>query len=160
MAGCGVREGRGEGGLRVAVLVAALGTFLWFWGAVGEGALAQHKGERQFTAVVTDAQNVETEVKNLVFYWEERVSETAFVPHEVRQLPVKRGTATIHVRFETIKQIDVKPGADKAGPTYVVTLVNGKTGEFTLAIAGSFRGESDFGQVDLPAAAVAKVVFK
>lgn len=144
----------------MAVLVAALGTFLWFWGAVGEGALAQHKGERQFTAVVTDAQNVETEVKNLVFYWEERVSETAFVPHEVRQLPVKRGTATIHVRFETIKQIDVKPGADKAGPTYVVTLVNGKTGEFTLAIAGSFRGESDFGQVDLPAAAVAKVVFK
>lgn len=158
MAGFGIGEGRRVWGMRLAVVMAA--ALAGLWATAADQALAQHKGEKQFTGVVTDVQNVETEVKNIVFYWEERVSETAFVPHEVRQLPVKRGTATIHVRFDTIKQIDVKPGADKANPVYVVTLSNGKTGEFTLAISGSFRGESDFGQVDLPAASIAKVVFK
>jgi len=109
---------------------------------------------------VTDTQGVETEVKNLLFYWEEKVSETAFVPHEVKQVPVKRGTATVNVRFDTIKQIDVNPGPDKAPPLLTITLTNGKTGEFALAIAGSFKGESDFGEVELPASGLKKIVFK
>lgn len=121
---------------------------------------AQQKGEKSFTALVTDAQGVETELKNLFFYWEEKVSETAFVPHELKQVPVKRGTSTVNVRFDTIKQIDVKPGVDKAPPVFTITLTNGKTGEFALAIGGSFKGESDFGEVELPANGLKKIVFK
>lgn len=126
----------------------------------GGSAWAQSKAEKVFRALVTDTQGVETEVKNLLFYWEEKVSETAFVPHEVKQVPVKRGTATVNVRFDTIKQIDVKPGPDKGPPMLTITLTNGKTGEFALAIAGSFKGESDFGEVELPASGLKKIVFK
>ena len=126
----------------------------------GGSAWAQGKAEKVFRAVVTDTQGVETEVKNLLFYWEEKVSETAFVPHELKQVPVKRGTATVNVRFDTIKQIDVVPGPDKAPPVLTITLTNGKTGEFALAIAGSFKGESDFGEVELPASGLKKIVFK
>ena len=121
---------------------------------------AAQKADKGFNAVVTDAQGVETDVKNLHFYWEEKVSETAFVPHELRQVPVKRGTSTINVKFDTIKQIEVKPGADKGLPTLSISLSNGKTGEFALAIAGSFKGDSDFGEVELPASGVKKIVFK
>jgi len=42
----------------------------------------------------------------------------------------------------------------------VITLPIGKTGEFGLSIPGSFRGELDFGQADLPLEGVGKVVFK
>lgn len=125
----------------------------------GTSAWAQTKGEKNFHAVVTDAQGVETDVKNIQFYWEERVSETAFVPHELKQVPVKRGTATVNVRFDTIKQIDVQPDKDKL-PVLSITLSNGKTGEFALAIPGSFKGESDFGEVELPAHTLKKIVFK
>jgi len=127
---------------------------------LGGQAWAQHKAEKTFQAVVTDAQGVETEVKNIMFYWEEKVSETAFVPHELKQVPVKRGTSTVNVRFDTIKQIEVKPGVDKAPPVSTITLTNGKTGEFALAIGGSFKGESDFGEVELPANGLKKIVFK
>jgi hypothetical protein len=123
------------------------------------GAWAQNKGEKVFHAVVTDAQGVETDVKNIQFYWEERVSETAFVPHELKQVPVKRGTATVNVRFDTIKQIDVKPGQDKL-PILSISLSNGKSGDFALALPGSFKGESDFGEVELPAHTLKKIVFK
>jgi hypothetical protein len=127
----------------------------------GPSAWAQHKSEKTFQAVLTDAQGVETEVKNVIFYWEEKISETAFVPHELRQIPVKRGTTTVNVKFETIKVIEVKPGADtKTLPTLLVTLTNGKTGEFTLAIDGKFKGDSDFGEVELPASSLKKVAFK
>jgi hypothetical protein len=125
----------------------------------GVSAWAQGKAEKVFHAVVTDAQGLETEVKNLLFYWEEKVSETAFVPHELKQVPVKRGTATVNVRFETIKQIEVKPGADKSPVVFTITLANGKTGEFALAINGSFKGESDFGEVELPANGIQKIIF-
>jgi hypothetical protein len=118
------------------------------------------KPEKHFAAIVTDAQGVETEVKNIQFYWEEKVSDTAFVPHELKQVPVKRGTATVNVKFDTIKQIDVKAGADKSLPVFSITLSNGKTGEFALAINGSFKGDSDFGEVELPAAGLKKIVFK
>lgn len=129
--------------------------------AVALPAWAQTKGEKAFQAVLTDAQGIETDVKNVIFYWEEKISETAFVPHELKQIPVKRGTTTVNVKFDTIKVIDVKPGSDpKALPTLLVTLTNGKTGEFALAIDGKFKGDSDFGEVELPASGLKKVVFK
>jgi len=124
-------------------------------------ALAQTKGEKHFNAVVTDTHGVETDVKNILFYWEEKVSETAFVPHELKQVPVKRGAATVNVRFEKIKQIEIKPAPDKEhNPVLAITLTDGKTGEFALAMPGSFKGESDFGEVELPAAGLKKIVFK
>ncbi len=130
------------------------------WLACEPLALAETKGDKAFTAVVTDTQGVETEMKNILFYWEEKVSETAFVPHELKQLPVKRGNATVYLKFDTLKQIEAKPAQDKGSQTLTVTLANGKTGEFTPAIAGSLKGESDFGQVEVPLQSVAKVVFK
>ncbi|CAI4030892.1 hypothetical protein DNFV4_01324 [Nitrospira tepida] len=123
-------------------------------------ASAESKNDKVFSATVTDAQGIESEVKNVHFYWEEKVSETAFVPHELRHVPVKRGTATVNVKFDTIKQIDIKPASDKGLPTLLITLTNGKTGEFGLAIDGKFKGESDFGEVELPAGGLRKVVFK
>jgi len=122
--------------------------------------LSQTKAERQFQATVTDGQGIETEIKNVMFYWEEKVSETAFVPHELRHVPVKKGTATVNVKFDNIKQIEVKPSADSGLPSLAITLTNGKTGEFALAIKGSFRGESDFGEVDLPASGLKAIRFK
>jgi hypothetical protein len=129
--------------------------------AAATPAWSQTKGEKTFQATLTDAQGVETEVKNVIFYWEEKISETAFVPHELKQIPVKRGTTTVNVKFDTIKVIDVKPGADpKALPALTVTLTNGNTGEFALAIDGKFKGDSDFGEVELPAGSLKKVAFK
>jgi len=128
---------------------------------INQAAWAQAKGEKTFQATLTDAQGVETEAKNVIFYWEEKISETAFVPHELKQIPVKRGTTTVNVKFSTIKVIDVKPGPDaKALPTLLVTLTNGKTGEFTLAIDGKFKGDSEFGEVELPASGLKKIAFK
>jgi hypothetical protein len=123
-------------------------------------AFPQTKAERQFQATVTDGQGIETELKNIMFYWEEKVSDTAFVPHELRHVPVKKGTATVNVKFESIKQIEVKPSADSGLPSLAITLNNGKSGEFALAIKGSFRGESDFGEVDLPATGLKAIRFK
>jgi hypothetical protein len=129
--------------------------------ATGQPSWAQAKGEKSFHATLTDAQGVETDVKNVIFYWEEKISETAFVPHELKQIPVKRGTTTVNVKFDTIKVIDVKPGTDaKTLPTLLVTLTNGKTGEFALAIDGKFKGDSDFGEVELPASGLKKIAFK
>jgi hypothetical protein len=122
--------------------------------------MAQPKAEKSFSALVTDAQGVESELKNVIFYWEEKVSETAFVPHELRHVPVKKGTATVNVKFDNIKQIDVKPGTDNGLPSLTITLTNGKTGEFGLAIKGSLKGESEFGEVELPVSGLKKVTFK
>lgn len=38
--------------------------------------------------------------------------------------------------------------------------MNGKTGQFGLAIDGKFKGESEFDEIELPAAGLGKVVFK
>lgn len=46
---------------------------------IGSTAWAQNKSEKVFHAVALDAKGVETDVKNLTFYWEEKISETAFV---------------------------------------------------------------------------------
>jgi hypothetical protein len=121
---------------------------------------AEGKPDKAFHATATDANNVDTDMKNVLFYWEEKVSETAFVPHEVHEVPVKRGTATVRIKFDTIKHLDFKPSGNGALPGVMITLTDGKTGEFTLAIAGSFKGLSDFGEVELPAAELKKIVFK
>jgi hypothetical protein len=136
------------------------GGFLVLFCAYAAVAAAQTKGDRSFQAVVADAQGLETELKNVIFYWEEKVSETSFVPHELRHFPVKRGTSTVNIKFETIKQVDVKPSDNKSAPAITITLTNGKTGEFVPAVNGSLRGESDFGQVDVPIGSVSKITFK
>ncbi|MBX3236377.1 MAG: hypothetical protein KF814_09505 [Nitrospiraceae bacterium] len=141
--------------------VACFGAALSFLSTMaGPSVAAESKGDKSFQAIVTDAQGVETELKNVIFYWEEKMSETSFVPHELRHLPAKRGTATVNIKFEQIKQIDVKSGADKNTPAMTVTLANGKNGEFTPAVAGSLKGESDFGQFEVPVGTVSKIVFK
>ena len=121
---------------------------------------AEPKADRQFIAVVADSHGLETELKNVFFYWEEKVSETSFVPHELRHFPAKRGTSTVNIKFETIKQVDVKSSDGKSEPVLTITLTNGKTGEFVPAVNGSLRGESDFGQVDVPMPSISKVTFK
>ena len=120
---------------------------------------AQPKTEKHFNAVATDTKGVETELKNVLYYWEEKVNETSFVPHELRYVPVKKGTATVNVKFETIKQIDVKPSQD-TNPILTITLASGKTGEFQLAIPGTFKGESDFGDVEIQPSNLKKLTFK
>jgi len=122
-------------------------------------AQAEPKAEKSFTAVVTDVQGIDTEIRLLIFYWEEKISETAFVPHELRYLPVKRGSTTNNISFDRIKHVETKP-AGSEGVTVVVTLVNGKTGECVMAIPGSYRGESDFGQADVQVESVAKMAIK
>ena len=126
----------------------------------GSPTWAQGKNEKSFHAVAVDAKSVETDVKNVVFYYEEKISETAFVPHELRELPVKRGTATVKIKFDGIKHIDLKPSGNGTAPNVTITLNDGKTGEFILAVAGSFKGLSEFGEVELPAAELKKLTFK
>ena len=121
---------------------------------------ADGKADKAFHATATDAKGIDTDMKNVLFYWEEKVSETAFVPHEVREVPVKRGTATVKIKFDTIKYLDFKPSGNGALPSVTITLNDGKSGEFSMAIAGSFKGLSDFGEVELPAAELKKIVFK
>jgi hypothetical protein len=75
-------------------------------------------------------------------------------------VPVKKGNATVHVKFDTIKQIEMRPSEDKKMPQITIALTNGKSGDFTLAIAGSFKGDSDFGDLELPASGLRKVVFR
>jgi len=82
------------------------------------------------------------------------------VPHELVHIPVKQGNATVNVKFEKIKQVDLRPGVDKGLPHVTITLANGKTGDFTLSVPGTFKGETDFGEVELPAQGLKKVVFK
>jgi hypothetical protein len=140
----------------IVFLVTVLSVFFQTASCLAES----HAKDRTFSAVVTDSQGVESEIKNVLFYWEEKVSETAFVPHELRDVPVKKGTATIKVKFDQIKQIDIKPASDSGTPTVVISLASGKTGEFLLAINGSFKGVSDFGETEFPANALRKIVFK
>jgi len=123
-------------------------------------AVAQSKPEKSFSAVVTDTQGVESEIKNVIFYWEEKISETAFVPHELRHLPVKSGSATVNVKFESIKQVDLRPNADKVLPAVTITLLNGKSKDFTLAIDGRIKGQDEFGEVEVPASGLKRVLFK
>ena len=62
--------------------------------------------------------------------------------------------------FDTIRQIDIKPGVDKELPTFSITLANGKSGQFTAALLGSFRGGLGFWHTEIPIATVTQVIFK
>jgi hypothetical protein len=146
---------RGWGRVASALLCTAFALCL-----LSETALAQPKGDKAFHAVTTDTKGVETEVHGVIFYWEEKISDTAFVPHELKEVPVKRGTATVKIKFDAIKTIDVKPSGNGVPPGVLITLNDGKSGEFTLAIAGSFKGQSDFGEVELPAGELKRLAFK
>ncbi|MGD9850595.1 MAG: hypothetical protein AB7T38_04950 [Nitrospirales bacterium] len=141
-------------GTYVALLI---GSIAWL---TASGAWAAPESGESFRAVATDTQSLQTELENIIFYYEEKVSETAFIPHELRELPVKRGTSTVKIKFTSIKQIDLKASDQGAPPIASVTLKDGKTGEFQLAIAGSFKGQSAFGEVELPAGQLSRVVFK
>jgi hypothetical protein len=145
-------------------LMAIIGMILLFCmphsGSAQNAESTQTTPKKTFHAVVTDAKGVETDVQNIHFYWEEKLSETAFVPNELREVPVTRGTATVKVKFETIKQIDIRQGSNGGLPVLAITLTNGKSGEFTLAIDGTFRGESDFGEVEFQPTGLSKIIFK
>jgi hypothetical protein len=54
----------------------------------------------------------------------------------------------------------VRPSGNGTPPAVSITLNDGKAGEFTLAIAGSFKGQSDFGEVELPAVELKRIAFK
>jgi len=49
---------------------------------------------------------------------------------------------------------------DNELPTFSITLANGKSGQFTAALLGSFRGGSDFGHTEIPISTVTQVIFK
>ena len=127
-------------------------------------AWAQNKtdgrADKVFHASATDAKGIETDLKNVIFYWEEKISETAFVPHELKEVPVKRGTATVKIKFDSIKLIDLKPSGNGSLPNVSITLADGKTGDFVLAIADSFKRQSDFGEVELAASELKRLTFK
>ncbi len=141
-------------------LISAVSFFAFILLSVPGPALSQPKAEKTFSATIVDAQGVETEIKNLIFYWEEKVSDTAFVPHELKHVPVRRGQATVNVKFDGIKTIDMKLPGEKGLPLILISLTNGNSGEFTLAIQGSFKGQSDFGETEVPAATIQKIIFK
>ena len=144
--------------LQSALVVTAAVAASRSWNA--PSASAQQNGDKPFHALVTDAKDMQTDLKNVLFYWEEKVSETSFIPHELKHLPVKRGTATVNIKFDGVKQVEVTSGADKGLPTLHITLTNGKTGDFPLAIDGSFKGDSDFGLVELPVHGLKKLEFR
>jgi hypothetical protein len=123
-------------------------------------AWSQAKADKSFHVLTVDAKGVEMEMKHVVFYWEEKISETSFVPHEFKEVPVRRGTATVKIKFDNIKQIDVAPSGDGTLPTVTITLTDGKRGEFPLALPGSFKGQSDFGEVELPVSEMKRLTFK
>lgn len=151
---------RAEKRLSGQTLFLAAGLIAFILVGLPNPAHSQTKGEKAFTVVVTDNQGVETEMRNVLFYWEEKVSETAFVPHELKHVPVKRGSATVNVKFDAIKSIEVKSSGDNKLPLLVISLTNGNSAEFSLALPGSFKGISDFGEAELSATAIHKILFK
>jgi hypothetical protein len=140
-------------------IILSLGVALALFYA-GGSAWAQGKADKSFHALTVDAKGVEMEIKHVVFYWEEKLSDTSFVPHELTDVPVRRGTATVKIKFENIKHIDVAPSANGAPPVLTITLTDGKRGEFPLALPGSFKGQSEFGEIELPAAEMKRLIFK
>jgi hypothetical protein len=146
---------------RIGCALATLGWLMSVHPATSTDVWAQAKSaEKQFQAAVTDVDGKDHDIKNVIFYWEEKISETAFVPHELRHFPVKSGSATVNVKFDSIKQVDLKPGADKSPPAVTITLTNGKSKDFTLAIDGKIKGQDEFGEVELPASGLKRIVIK
>jgi len=114
-------------------------------------------GAQSFEVTVIDAEGIESQVQNFRFYYEERLDETAFVPHELHYVPVKKGAATIQVKFSTIEKIRVALNGKE--PELTVHLTNGKTGKFPIGIDGRFRGDSDFGEVDFLPSGIRSIIF-
>ncbi len=112
------------------------------------GALAQNNA---FTAQTTDAEGIQMSVSNARLYWEEKIDETTFVPHEITHVPVKHGAATINVKFQRIAKIEVKPDHPAKGrQALTIKLLNGNSGEFPLAKEVALIGQSDFGEIRIP----------
>lgn len=126
-------------------------------GAFASGATAGDKG---FEAVFVDASGLETSVTDVVFYWEEQLSETQLALHELTHIPAKRGTVPIQIHFEKIKQVEFKNAANRDDPILSVTLKSGKSGDFSLEIPGSFKGRTDFGEMIAGPTHLRKIVFK
>ncbi len=107
--------------------------------------------DRTFTANTTDAEGIELSVSNARLYWEEKIDETTFVPHEITHVPVKHGAATINVKFQKIANIEVKPDHPAKGrQALTIKLLSGKSGEFPLAKEVTLIGQSDFGEIRIP----------
>ena len=116
--------------------------------ALPVSGLAQN---RTFTAETTDADGIQMSVSNARLYWEEKIDETTFVPHEITHVPVKHGAATINVKFQKIARIQVKPDHPAKGrQALTIKLLNGKSGEFPLAKEVTLIGQSDFGEIRIP----------
>ena len=116
-------------------------------------------GESAFTATTTDASGIKMTLSNARLYWEDKIDETTFVPHEITYVPVKRGAATINVKFENIKHIQIKSDHPKKGNAAIsIALQSGKSGEFPLARAVSLVGDSDFGEIKVPLQDLRKIV--
>lgn len=121
------------------------------------GALAQ---TNTFTAKTTDADGIEMSISNARLYWEEKIDETTFVPHEITHVPVKHGAATINVKFQQIARIQVKPDHPAKGrQALTIKLLNGKSGEFPLAKEVTLIGHSDFGEIRLPMESLRALTF-
>ena len=100
-----------------------------------------------FLAETTDVDGIQMSIANARFYWEEKIDETTFVPHEITHVPVKRGAATINVQFERIASIQIRPDHPTKGrQALTIKLLNGKSGEFPLAKEVTLIGQSDFGE--------------
>ena len=113
-----------------------------------------------FTAQTTDAEGIEMSVSNARLYWEEKIDETTFVPHEIRHVPVKHGAATINVKFQQIAKIMVRPDHPTKGrQALTIKLSNGKSGEFPLAKEVTLIGQSDFGEIRIPMKSLRSMTF-
>lgn len=124
----------------------------------GGPALGAAEAEKAFEAIFVDRGGLETSVSHVVFYWEEQLSETQLALHELTHIPAKRGTVPIQIHFDRIKQVEFN---NSKGESMVsVTLKNGKRGDFSLAIPGSFKGRTEFGDMIAGPTHLRKVVFK
>ncbi len=113
-----------------------------------------------FTAETTDAEGIQLSVSNARLYWEEKIDETTFVPHEITHVPVKHGAATINVKFQQIAAIQVKPDHPTKGrQALTIKLLNGKSGEFPLAKEVTLIGRSDFGEIRIPMKSLRSMTF-
>lgn len=113
-----------------------------------------------FTAQTTDAEGIEMSVFNARLYWEEKIDETTFVPHEITHVPVKHGAATINVKFQQIEKIQVKSDHPAKGrQALTIKLLSGKSGEFPLAKEVTLIGQSDFGEIRLPLKSLRTLTF-
>ncbi|MEE8493010.1 MAG: hypothetical protein V3S25_03115 [Nitrospirales bacterium] len=134
-----------------------LGFLMLLGPAIVQGA---DQANQTFEATLTDAEGLETDVTNLVFYWEEQLSETQLALHELTHVPAKRGAVPIKINFDRIGHIEFKPGRITDRLVLSITLKSGKAGEFTLERPGSFKGQTEFGDMIAAPTQLTKIVFK